>query len=466
MDSSLFSTLGQIAGIGGLALGVLLLLFRDVIKKNIFPMFKDEQLAYRLLRLIVALTFAIAVCGIAAWLATTWMARDSGPLIGEAHVAGDLALAEGDLIMAQYNQTFSSELDEDTRALVQRAANLVEGGLDQEALKLYRDLAQQVDVPAIRVNLAILEARAGDPDAARENLREAVASDPDYTPARLALGLLDAQEGRFEEAVRQLERVPGDEARRITEVLREQGGSGAFENEPNDNTSEANTLVLGVSVQGGVRGDDRDLFGIRLPPGNTDRFEVQVETMASDFATRLRVLDGNGDEVVSTSGTIGGGARTSFIGDGSEFYFVEVERRYGGGSYRLRVEPRSQFDAHEPNETDDQATPIALGSTVEANILARYDVDTYRFTTPSGPDSLRVRFTNRSENLHPVLTLVDGSGGSRTFRPGTNGASFTTAFPVRQRQEYVLRVAAWTSGSRPSEFGGWGGAYTLEVAGG
>ena len=37
MDANLLQTLGQIAGIGGLSVGVALLVFRDVIRKNIFP---------------------------------------------------------------------------------------------------------------------------------------------------------------------------------------------------------------------------------------------------------------------------------------------------------------------------------------------------------------------------------------------------------------------------------------------
>ena len=59
--------MGQIAGIGGLALGVFLLLFRDIIRKRIFPQLAKRD-AYRLLRLIAILVFLIAAIGIAAWL--------------------------------------------------------------------------------------------------------------------------------------------------------------------------------------------------------------------------------------------------------------------------------------------------------------------------------------------------------------------------------------------------------------
>lgn len=66
MDTSFFETIGKIAGIGGIALGVFLLLFRDVIRKNIFPNLTKLQ-AYKLFRLIVILVWTIALAGIVAW---------------------------------------------------------------------------------------------------------------------------------------------------------------------------------------------------------------------------------------------------------------------------------------------------------------------------------------------------------------------------------------------------------------
>ncbi len=43
MEPTLFKILAQIAGIGGISLGVLLLLFRDIIRKNIFPSSKANN---------------------------------------------------------------------------------------------------------------------------------------------------------------------------------------------------------------------------------------------------------------------------------------------------------------------------------------------------------------------------------------------------------------------------------------
>lgn len=66
-EYSLLEKIGQIAGIGGLALGIFLLIFREVLRKNIFPSLNRQQ-AYNIIKLVLILTFLIAIFGITAWL--------------------------------------------------------------------------------------------------------------------------------------------------------------------------------------------------------------------------------------------------------------------------------------------------------------------------------------------------------------------------------------------------------------
>jgi hypothetical protein len=70
MDTELIKTVGQVAGIGGIALGVFLLLFRDLIRKQIFPTLAKRE-SYRLLRLIAVLIWSVALAGIGAWVWTS-----------------------------------------------------------------------------------------------------------------------------------------------------------------------------------------------------------------------------------------------------------------------------------------------------------------------------------------------------------------------------------------------------------
>jgi hypothetical protein len=71
VDTRILQVVGEIAGIGGLALGVLLIVFRDIIRKNVFPTLSKAH-AYSLLRLIAILAWSVAILGLLAW---TYLAR-------------------------------------------------------------------------------------------------------------------------------------------------------------------------------------------------------------------------------------------------------------------------------------------------------------------------------------------------------------------------------------------------------
>ena len=67
MEVGLLKTLGEALGIGGVALGIFFLLFREMIRKSIFPKL-DKKDAYRLLRLITVSVWSVAVIGVGAWI--------------------------------------------------------------------------------------------------------------------------------------------------------------------------------------------------------------------------------------------------------------------------------------------------------------------------------------------------------------------------------------------------------------
>ena len=76
MDLRILQVVGEIAGIGGLGLGVLLIIFREIIRKNIFPTLSRPN-AYGLLRLIAILTWSVAILGLIAW---TYLSRVRQPV--------------------------------------------------------------------------------------------------------------------------------------------------------------------------------------------------------------------------------------------------------------------------------------------------------------------------------------------------------------------------------------------------
>jgi hypothetical protein len=66
MDLEILKTFGGIAGLAGLAVGLILLLYREIIRKNVFPTLTKKH-AYLLLRTIAVLSWSVAIVGILCW---------------------------------------------------------------------------------------------------------------------------------------------------------------------------------------------------------------------------------------------------------------------------------------------------------------------------------------------------------------------------------------------------------------
>jgi hypothetical protein len=69
MESKVLGAVGKVAGIGGLALGVFLLIFQGLLKQNLlFQAGLSQQQAFYTIAALMILTFGIAGIGIFSWL--------------------------------------------------------------------------------------------------------------------------------------------------------------------------------------------------------------------------------------------------------------------------------------------------------------------------------------------------------------------------------------------------------------
>ena len=66
MDLGVLKALGQIAGIGGIAIGAFLILGRNIVAKNIFPSLTRQQ-STRIILVVAFMAWTIALAGIGAW---------------------------------------------------------------------------------------------------------------------------------------------------------------------------------------------------------------------------------------------------------------------------------------------------------------------------------------------------------------------------------------------------------------
>ena len=67
MDVQILETAGKAAGIGGVAIGAMILLFRETLRKAVLPKLTREQ-GYRVITLSLVLVWSGALAGIGAWV--------------------------------------------------------------------------------------------------------------------------------------------------------------------------------------------------------------------------------------------------------------------------------------------------------------------------------------------------------------------------------------------------------------
>ena len=67
MDKEILEFVGKMAGIGGISLGIFLILFREIIRRNIFSSLTKEQ-SYKIIKMSLILIWTIAIFGVSIWL--------------------------------------------------------------------------------------------------------------------------------------------------------------------------------------------------------------------------------------------------------------------------------------------------------------------------------------------------------------------------------------------------------------
>lgn len=82
METKIIETVGLAAGVGGVALGVLFLVFRETLRTVLLPKLSRPD-AYRMIRLIIGATWSVAVVGLLSW---AWVESGGPPIAPEKSV--------------------------------------------------------------------------------------------------------------------------------------------------------------------------------------------------------------------------------------------------------------------------------------------------------------------------------------------------------------------------------------------
>ena len=407
MDSGLLQTVGKIAGIGGLSLGVMLLVFRDIIRKNIFPKFTDEKLGFRLLRLIIVAAWSVAILGIAAW---TYGRAQAPPenmtLIHADIIAGELSLTSVGSIVNNYGEGIDP-------ALLERIAQALElgaRGKAAQAIPILESVAGKVDAPALQADLATLYALAGDIDAARTRFKTVLNESPD-----------------LRQATRNLETLERWREQQIT--------AGAMELEPNDDLRNANEVPPGLQVTGGLsKPDDIDSYVFTAADQSRDWYVLELLNRSPMLQPHLQVFNADRSSRAATAGygfqvTAGQDVSLRLVFEPATQSYVTVRSVGGSGAYALTIRPEAAYDAFEPNDNVLGAKDMGESTGWEAGIMDPADVDCFRVRLATD-HPVQAVVANLSADLQPVVIAYDadkrqlGSSAMYGFQvtPGQNVA--------------------------------------------
>jgi len=365
------------------------------------------------------------------------------PLKGDSPVPGTTYIGSVTVIEHQYQQYFSQPLtDPDWKSKIEQANELGAKSDFQGAAALVQEVARRVPVPALLNNLGVLYQGAGEQQRAKEAYQQALEKDPNYGPAKDNL-----------QALEKLRTAP--QATTIVSVTHQ-------EHEPNNELFQANAIQLGMGVAATIAdSSDKDTFVFKTPPKYRDWIGVTIENQSTTLIPGVEAFNADKSSIgKNAANTAGANLKYWFVGQPDSTYYVQIAPTgFGqpGGAYSLLVQARKAYDAYEPNDDIRHAASIALGKTIEANIMDPFDVDYYQFSTSKGGNVL-VSVANRSATLVPRINIFDSDrsavGGSEA---STAGADHRYSFSSRPNSTYYVEIS-------PAGFGQPAGDYSLTVA--
>lgn len=300
-----------------------------------------------------------------------------------------------------------------------------------DAIVFFRSAAKMVAIPVFYNNLGVLYVATKDYPHAYSAFHQALDRDPAYQPAIDNLNQL------------------GKGAEPETAQL---------ETEPNESPGLANEIALNIPVSGEITAGkgDIDVFSFTTPSGPRDLLQVELENRAHFLEPRIRVLDSEGVLLNwDLKAEAGASMKQTITAKPNTLLYLELSGVNGtSGAYRLTVRPLKAFDAHEPNDTVFQSTPLEFGKELQANCMDGEDNDFYSILPPKSGEVI-VDVQNQSTTLSPGVTLLSTDKTTVAFGPDmAPGKSVKMSMKVEGGHLYYVQV--WPQLSTA-------GAYSITV---
>jgi hypothetical protein len=333
----------------------------------------------------------------------------------------------------EYRNFTGKPLDPTTAGQFDQATELMRQGNYTSAAIVLEGAARDIPVPAVFNDLGVLCWKLKDGPRALKAFRDALARDHDYAPVRANLKSI-----HMADAI----------------------DPGAGELEPNNDNSQANAVWLDRPVNGTIAASmaDVDCFWFTTPRPPRDRISITVSAQSATLIPRIRIYDDHSSMVTGLKEALAPGAslRYDFSPPPNTLYYLQVDGASGSsGAYTVIVSALHAYDVYEPNDTILTATRIALGQTINANIMDGADDDFYSFVSPVAA-SVSIEVVSRSNDLYLGLETFAPDLHSIGFAPDPKSpaGSIHAAMQLEANQLYYVQVFSKNNTTGP---------YTLVV---
>ena len=277
------------------------------------------------------------------------------------------------------------------------------------------------------------------------NIKEATAAEEQQKPE-----LAKQKTAAAKEAVSKVANTEKTLAR-VTEALPSIPVRDGIEQEPNNTLPQANIAEIGKSIAGEINPTkDVDFFKFQYRDAKKRRDKIVVPLENRSTMLRPAVILHNEDKSIARNWTAtnapGADLEFSFLAEPEKTYFVGVASYYNetSGAYALSLLPQKAYDQYEPNEDAFSATPLNVGQMVEANIMDRFDVDSYRVSGVK-EKNLTIQLENLSPALRPSVRVLksDKSLAQNWNAANALGADLTFSIESQPGQDYFVEVASY-----------------------
>jgi outer membrane protein OmpA-like peptidoglycan-associated protein len=216
---------------------------------------------------------------------------------------------------------------------------------------------------------------------------------------------------------------------------------------PGSSIEQAAPTAVGTSIDGEIlKTDQNDFYRFDVPLKQRDLGVVRVQNRSTTLKPDFKLFNADRSQgAESYDGTPGASVERTIALEPGQAFYVEVLNYGSTGKYTLSVTPQKAFDAHEPNDDVLSATPIAIGTPIDASVMDDKDNDWYRISGAT-QKTVHITFDNQSTTLRPDVKIFSASKSQIGEKyDGTPGANLDFTFDVEPGKDFYLQVLPYST---------------------